>query len=160
MDGNDFWDRVERSYEAVGPSAAVVAGKEAKADSSDSDSKQWRRRRIVLDAASILFWSYTVVKLFVTDIDRVAAERLAPWSVRLLGYRFILWVLFAVFIVGFAKKRYWMYLLYIAGFPLIVLLWKIPKLIYRSRSWSLLLTIMNLVSTFMLGFRYFVVTKG
>ena len=43
-------------------------------------------------------------------------------------------------VVRFARQ-YWFILAYVVFFPLVVLFWKIPRLIYRTRSWLFLFVV-------------------
>ncbi|MCH8268766.1 MAG: hypothetical protein IH846_14730, partial [Acidobacteria bacterium] len=86
-----------------------------------------RLREIV----AISVWSFALVKLFIYDVDvLIATFAGAPW---LAKYKF-----FFIFgsLVGcrllLGNKRFWLFVLYVVSYPLTVLFWKIPKIIFKK----------------------------
>jgi hypothetical protein len=60
----------------------------------------------------------------------------------------------------FRKWSFFLWAAYFVLFPLIVIVWWLPRAIYKSRSWVVLLAVWNIVTTFVQDFRYSLVTKS
>jgi hypothetical protein len=69
-------------------------------------------------------------------------------------------VLVACWGVVLGRLRFFAWAVYFAFFPVIVVIWYLPRFIYRRQSWILLLAVMNAVTTFVRDFRYTLVTKA
>jgi hypothetical protein len=147
---------------AVSTPSSPPTQEAAEEDAAEKKRKRRRLRRtiLILDVVAVLIWTYFFFKLFVVDIDRIALQRLAPWSVSLLGFRFLVWIGILVALVGFFKHVAWLYLAYIAFFPFIVIFWKIPRLVYRRGSWIFFVGIVNAAADVVQSLRYSVVSKG
>lgn len=101
----------------------------------------------------LFFWIYASVHVFFIDIDRYLLGIIPSGIAFLVNYKFFIFLLitatFALFIEG-----YYLVYLYIILFPLIILLWEIPKIIYKFKSWILFLGLMEVISSFFYKFRY------
>lgn len=96
-----------------------------------------------------LAWIYILFKLFVVDIDQLVFRAVAPanawWlDFKLLGF-LVVSSLFWVFLGG--KKLSWQ-LAFIAFYPAIIVLWRIPALVARQRNWNLALGLLNAIVAF------------
>jgi hypothetical protein len=139
-----------------------------KADESETyqeppwQTKSWRRRRRMLDAIGTLFWTYALLKVFVTDIDSELVGVIAPDHSWIVAYRFFAFLaVLVIFALVFRKTlAITGALAYVFGFPLVLLFWKLPKAIYRTRSWVAFLAVVNVLSSFFSNFRYSVLFSG
>lgn len=113
---------------------------------------------LLLDILGVLIWTYVFLKLFVFDVDRALLEWLAPDLLPVLNYRFFLFLGVMAVLVLLARK-YWLALLYVFFFPLVVLFWKIPRLIYRTKSWLFAFASINVVASFIKDFKFNFLTK-
>jgi hypothetical protein len=89
------------------------------------------------EAFAITLWLLVFTKIFVYDIDLLLVSRVR-WLQRLYPYKFFLIfasiaVLWLILGGKYARKV----ILYVAGYPLVVLLWRIPKLLFKN--WATLL---------------------
>jgi len=81
----------------------------------------------------ILFWVYTILKLFVFDLDVWLVEKFIPVAHGLLYLKFL-------FIVGAGlifwliagDKNFIMSTIYLAFYPFIICFWRIPKLFFHN----------------------------
>lgn len=139
------WDKV--NYDLV---SSRPAQSDAQKDPAIEDNRRfWRRTRPILDVVASGLWLYTALKVFVVDVDRAILGSLADY--RFFGFLAVLVVMILVF-------RRWDRLAGAAGylllFPLIVLLWKIPRALYRTKSWVAAFAVMNVFSTILSDLKY------
>lgn len=126
--------------------------------SAEERAKKKRKRRLyfrTLDVIAFLVWAALFVKVFVADIDRLLVSAVAPGLLWLLDFRFFiaLGVLALILILAKVKRLGWS-LIYITFFPLIVLLWKIPRVIaVNVNRPAISFGILNVLTSFVLGFK-------
>ena len=104
-----------------------------------------------------LFWLYVTLKIFVLDVDRVAVTTFAPAVLPLLDYRLIGYLVLVAFVV---YRRWWLYLAYVALFPLAVVFGWTPWFLFRHRSWPLFLGLLHVACSLLKDVRYNIVTKA
>jgi hypothetical protein len=148
-----LWTKVDPAFAET---PAIAAQQSAfKTDNSESAKRERRNARRILDALGILFWTYVILKLFVFDVDRELVGNLA-------NYRFFFFVLVVVWL-AVATKHGWVLMVvfaYVALFPIVIIGWKIPKLIYRTRSPIALLAATNVATTWLADLRHSIVVGG
>jgi hypothetical protein len=159
---NDIWAKVERSLTIKAEVAAEASKVQSESDDVSSltvltSTPRWRR--IVRDGLCYVAWTYIVLKLFIFDIDRYVVSKVQPGGVSLAQFRFFLLVS-VVAALALATKKYLIILAYLVFFPIVVLLWKIPRAIWRTRSWIVALSAANVVATFFSNLRFNLVTKS
>ncbi len=111
--------------------------------------------RWMRESTAIFLWLYLFMKVAVFDFDVYVAENYFPqfrWIldfklIILLGIICILWI-----ILG--RKSFPLLIVYIIGYPFVVIFWKLPKLIFRNWSTAIVLTpiAFDIVSAFRLYF--------
>ena len=106
-----------------------------------------------------LFWLYATLKLYVFDVDTFLVERLAPSLRALLAYKIVIVLVFAIICMFTMRKRlFWLTAGYVVFYPLIVVFWYIPFLIFKRRSWNLAFSYVNAVVAFVQDFRHNVIS--
>jgi hypothetical protein len=125
---NDLWSRVDF---ALVPPVPVTTGTLPSVDdgSFDRARQHWRRRRPLLDAVGTFVWVYAVVKVFIADFDTAVFGSGAD-------YRFFFFLGLAAVLAVIMQKR-WAIVMgfaYVMAFPAVMLCWKLPKLLGRTRS--------------------------
>jgi hypothetical protein len=121
-----FWDKIDYSL-VVSPAPAEPTQQDL--DAAQKQKKAWRRSRPFLDALGTLFWAYVILQVFFIDVDKDLLGSYADY--RFFLFAFLLAVLFLV------VRKTWavvFIVLYILFFPLVVVLWKVPKLLYMTHS--------------------------
>jgi hypothetical protein len=150
-----IWEKID--YELVAPPAAKPA-EEPKPD-AESKKRRWRNRRRALDVLSTVFWTYAFLKVFVADIDRTLANSIGLNPDDAVRYRFFGFL--ALLAIGAIVVRKWTELVitivYIAVFPLIVLFWKLPRAIHRTRSWVAFFAVANAAASSLINIRYTII---
>ena len=113
----------------------------------------WRRISFAGDVAATLVWVLGLTKLLFFDFDIYLADRLgSPWN-HIVQFRWLI-VLLVVAVILVAHKKSFFVLLYVIFFPLIILFWKIPRLLMWFRSWNLLLALSTLCVSMFSRFRW------
>ena len=103
-----------------------------------------RGLRRALDVIATTFWLYAVTKIFVFDFDLYLLQTYAPNLIWILQLRFIVLVgLVGLSFLLFKKETVVGAIFYIVCFPLIVLFWKLPALIFRQKNWTLAFALAN-----------------
>lgn len=142
----DFWALLRDSAAANPPTAlqsSPTAKQEVKAKLPKSAFARVRDLLVgaLVEFTALSVWTYSFLKLFVLDIDRVILGRFLPSAMWLADFRFLV-LLFIAGTVGvfFWRLRMVLVLLYIAFYPFIVVFWRIPQAIRRMRlhrNWTL-----------------------
>jgi hypothetical protein len=110
---------------------------------------------LILDACAAVFWLYVIVMVFFFDADAFLLEKAFPGHAWLLNLRFLfILIALAVALLFWDKGSVLFSCGYIILFPLVVLLWKIPRLIYRRPNWVLVIAFMNAIISFFTSFKY------
>jgi hypothetical protein len=158
-----LWDKVDLSVLRTDSDNSTPTTNPKKEKTKKERRKQ-RRRIVILDTCGVIIWLYTLLKLFVIDIDRVLVEAIVPslsWLLdyRLLAYLCLVALLLTVLTRAKGKKfRIVANLLYVTGFPLVVLCWKLPRLLYRRRSWLATFGAVNILATAIYNYKFYFVT--
>lgn len=106
-----------------------------------------------------IFWSYLIIQVFIYDLDRYIFDTYLPSYSYIIDYKFFVFLLL-VTVCAVLVKRYFLMYLYILFFPLILLLWKFPKTVYKFKSWLLVLGVLEFITSlfYKLKFRIVVTT--
>ncbi len=118
-------------------------------------------RGVVRECLAVLMWTYGIVKLFVFDIDIFFFQKFFPGYEWLVNYRLV--VLLAVFSIIWlfaGNKEVIGWLLYIACYPLIIILWKIPFFVFKKGSWILAIATVDVFVSFFKSFKHSFITSS
>jgi hypothetical protein len=109
---------------------------------------------ITLNSIALLFWSYALIKLFVFDVDVYFLSLVSPEFVWLLNYKFVI-LLGVILIAMIATKSFTLGFTtaYVALFPFVVLFWKLPRFVWKQKSWLFAFAILNAIIGFIRSFR-------
>lgn len=158
----DIWTLLEGS---VTTTASSQSSANPAVDKDDPKAvairqRRWRRTRRILDLTSTVFWIYALLQVLGFDVPRRVLESVSPQYAHLADFRWIL-VAAVIFLAGVVWR--WKTLggiLYLLGFPLIVVFWKIPKFFYRRRNWVLGMAFLNGIGIGIRNLRYNLITKS
>ena len=93
---------------------------------------------LIREVLAILVWGYAITKLFIFDIDNFLLERFMPNYAWLLNYKFFIIIVIASIIWLITKNaQIILWSLFVVFYPAIILLWRIPALILKKKSWNL-----------------------
>ncbi len=132
-----IWARVEAliSSEQAESKSAEATQEAPKSRKRGAARRRSRRRRLVrvLDIVAVAFWSFSIIKLFIADIDRFIVSAIAPGASWLLDFRLVLVMLLVAALMLLLKARTLAAAIaYVSAYPLILLGWKLPKLIFKN----------------------------
>ncbi|MEU8355923.1 hypothetical protein AB0C27_07900 [Nonomuraea sp. NPDC048882] len=151
MAASSIWDKVDLTV--LAERANVTQSSSRKSRHAARKRRKLKRTIWILDFIAILLWVYALSKLFVFDVDEYILARIAPGMMEALNYRVFIFLLAFTFVVIFFR-RYYLGMAYILFFPLVVLVWKIPRLVYRTRSWVAALGVINMAATLIRDFKF------
>jgi hypothetical protein len=145
-----LWEKIDAAAPVATTSGATPAAQAALAPSPSGLRRvwnQWRWRAVNLLATIV--WLYIVCKVFIFDVDQYVFDRLWPQGGWLVTYRFFILLGIAA-VLALIFKRWWFFGwgTYFVLFPLLVVVWWVPRAIYKSRSWVALLAVLNVITTF------------
>lgn len=107
------------------------------------------------ELVAVLFWTYSIIKLFIFDIDSLILIKLAPKYITILNYKFLILIgLIAVLWAFTNTKKIFGWIFYIIIYPVILLFWKIPRLIFKKGGWTLSFAYVNSVISFFSSIKY------
>ena len=133
----------------IAPGVTVTPGQPAAARSLGQ-----RLRWIGLETVAVLFWLYVITKLFVFDVDVYLLDLFAPKWAWLLNYKFP--ILLGLIVVGMVVSRsltLGLAVIFIVFYPFIVLFWKIPRFVWKQKSWLLAFALVNAAISFFYSFK-------
>ncbi|MFI4919729.1 MAG: hypothetical protein ACHP65_09260 [Legionellales bacterium] len=111
------------------------------ADTTLKKSKMTKAWELFREATAIVFWVYLVIKVAVFDIDVYIVGIYIPSFRWLLDLKlFILMAALSILWLILGNKKFSLYILFVIGYPLIMMFWKIPKLIFRNWSYTIVFT--------------------
>lgn len=106
-------------------------------------------KKLLMLSIAISFWTYTISKLFIFDIDVYLINTWFQSAVWLIDFKFpILLGSLALFWLFSKNATILTWILYVLLFPFILLIWKIPRIIVRSKSWVAAFTYISMLIAF------------
>lgn len=151
-DTPSIWEKID--YSLV-PRPTTPATPAERGGSADDWWRFWKRRRPMLDVLGVVLWTYALLKVFVTDLDRKVLGDIA-------GYRLFAFIGGAA-LVALVFRKAWPTvgaLAYVLGFPLVVACWKLPRLLYRSGSPVAFLATINAVTSFLADIKHSIIVTA
>ncbi|MEK6251650.1 MAG: hypothetical protein AABM43_06870 [Actinomycetota bacterium] len=115
--------------------------------------KAWQRRRPYIDALASVLWLYIILKAFVSDVDREIAKAVGAESLADYRFFFFLAIVALVALLVRRPRRVFIALAYIAFFPLVLVFFRLPIALVKTKSWIAFLTATNVVSAVVLNLR-------
>ncbi len=113
----------------------------------------------LMESVAAIFWVYAILNTFVVSIDRSIADRLPDQYVWILNFKSLIFLgTLSALVILLNRKALAKFVAYVAFYPLILLVWRIPKLLIRIGSWSLALGLLNAAISYVHDFRYKIVS--
>jgi hypothetical protein len=110
---------------------------------------------ITMNIAAPLFWLYVVCKLFIFDVDIFLIRSIDPSLIWITDYKFFLLIgLFALILLISQKSTVIAWTLFVLLYPFILVFWRIPKLVFKHRSWALAFALINTGISLFKSFRF------
>lgn len=106
-----------------------------------------------------VFWAYTIIKLFIFDIDVWIIDRYLPNYSWIISFKFIILISIIAMILLITKNKHVLYwTLYILFYPIIIFFWKIPSFVLKQKSWLLAFALINTIISFFKSIKYNFIT--
>lgn len=142
-----IWDKIDPTVVEASTTNESVPDKPA-----SSNRRSWRSVFIAGDILGSLLWTLGLTKLLFFDYDRYLANQLGePWN-KIADFRSLVLLVMLATVLVLHKRSAWA-LVYAAAFPLVLFLWKMPRLLIAIRSWNLLLALATVVASMFKRFR-------
>ena len=104
---------------------------------------------------AVVFWIYLLIKVFIYDIDIYLIDRFFPGFTWIIQFKFPILAGLVALIWLFTKNgKVLFWLFYILLYPLVVVLWNIPRFLYKTGSWTLVFAFLNTVISFLKSVKY------
>jgi hypothetical protein len=103
-------------------------------------------------AFAVLVWVFVITKLFVFDIDNYLVGTFLPHYDGVLAYKFFFIVGLIAVAMLFLRGQMALLLLHLTFYPVIVLIWKVPRFVLRQESWVLAFAVMHAAILFCRSF--------
>jgi len=149
----EVWGKISdllASNEEVGAAPVANVFKTTEMKSAQKKLGNWVR---VVDVIAVLVWGYLLFKASF-DFDLALIALVAPDLRWIVDYR-VLFVLaaLAVLVLVFRQRKYLWSIPYIVAFPLVVLLWKLPRTLWRLGNWNLAFGVIHAFTSAVVTFR-------
>ena len=103
---------------------------------------------------ALTLWFGLFFKLFIVDFDRWFINAYMPSLSWVLDFRFGLIVVGIGLVIHFWRHYFlWRWIGYILFYPLIIVFWKIPVLLFKSQNWTLGIAILAVGADFFKSFK-------
>lgn len=107
---------------------------------------------------AVLFWLYALTQVFIFNLDSFLQSKipLIAWAVK-FKFPFILGIIALVW--SFTKStEILLWFLYITFYPLILIVWTVPRSIWKQRSWNLTFAYINTILSTTKSLKYSAIT--
>lgn len=152
-----IWDKVD--YSIVGAAPVNIVSEPVSEEEKARQRRDMRRARRVGDFVATIVWLYVLLKLFVVDFDQRLVDRYAPDAQWIIDYKFFVFIGLFALLVLFTRHlgRLLLVIMYVVFFPVVVVCWKIPRAVYRTKSWVAAFATINIAASILMNLRYAIV---
>lgn len=140
----------------IAEQAATAAIAQSSSTSKTNDNS-YNKMIICANILAPAFWLYLLINTFIINLDSILLRYMPGMLAHAINYKFFTFLIIST-IFAILLKNYILLYLYILFYPLIVLFWKLPKFIYHFRSWILLLSITELITSMFSKFKIKLIT--
>ncbi|WP_156971681.1 hypothetical protein [Knoellia flava] len=107
-----------------------------------------------LHLLGFLSWSWVLIKVFVGDVDRWLFGAVAPSWAWVLDFRLLGFLLLAAVLVTVIRRKSWWMPVFVLLWPLLMLVFFLPKALYRRKNPTLAVGVIHAVSGFFRSLRF------
>ncbi len=104
--------------------------------------------RFLREILSIILWLFIIIKIFLFDFDYYVISNYFPKFTWLVKYKFFIAICLISFLWITLHKKFKFILLFFFGYPFIILFWRIPKLILKTKSWVIVFFSISTIISF------------
>jgi hypothetical protein len=106
---------------------------------------------IPTEIIACIFWIFIATKPFL-DLDLLILTNFFPSQESISEYRFFLYLIIAIiFLILYGRTFFKPIIIYIVFYPLVIIFWKIPKLLYKN--WGLFFTLLPAIYSLFISLR-------
>ncbi len=110
---------------------------------------------MIKELTAILFWVYAILKLFLFDIDLFLINTYFPSLKWIFHHKFLITLFLVTICVTVANKlNKLLWIVYILFYPIIFIFWRIPNLLYKTKSWIITIGLVNVLIIYCKSLRY------
>jgi xanthosine utilization system XapX-like protein len=155
-----IWRKVNFDVETAEAPSGPTLGETDAGKNIKAHAERWKRQRPICDIAGVLLWAYVFVQAFVFDIDDHVIREL-PAGDAIANFKFLGFLgLLVLAVVVLSRADAIRAIAYVLLFPLVILFWRIPKLLYKTNSWVVFFSAANVVATTVMNFKASLITLG
>ncbi len=111
--------------------------------------------KVISHATALAIWLFVISKLFVYDIDTFLINTYFRNFSWVIEYKFFFVIAIgSIFLLLLDSKNIIVWTLFILFYPILVLLWYIPKFVLKTNNWMFLIALLNSLFSFFRSFRY------
>jgi hypothetical protein len=117
-------------------------------EASTKEIGPWQHFKLrTVEAVALAFWIYAIAQVFFwSDFDRDIISAINPALAWIVDYKFIiLLTLFSILLVTVQGANLVSYYALVALYPLFLIFWRLPKLVWRQRSWVFAFAVLNTI---------------
>jgi hypothetical protein len=93
-------------------------------------------KQFTRETLAITFWTYSIVKIFIYDLDVYLVQTYLPHAAWIVHYKFLFMLGLVSIVCLFTRDKHIIgWSIYIILYPIIIVVWKIPRLLIVRRSW-------------------------
>jgi hypothetical protein len=154
-----LWSKIDAAVLSQSAASSVDGEEPAPLVASGQKGNRWRFR--ILDGIASFVWLYAIIKLFVFDFDVYLVHQYLPGTQWILDLKFVFLVV--VLAARAAVVRRWWFLgelAYLGFFPLIVMFWKIPRLLYKRRRAVVAFAVLDILTNLVRDYRFTLITSA
>jgi hypothetical protein len=108
---------------------------------------------------TLFVWVFTIIKLFIFDLDIYLIKLLAPEMLFLTSYKFFIFTaIISLIWLLLGQKKFFHLMAYIVFFPLTLTLWYFPVLLFKSKSWNFVFACIDAITSSFISFKYNFIT--
>jgi H+/Cl- antiporter ClcA len=114
---------------------------------------------IVREVICCAIWTYAISNTFFTDIDSLIFQYAPAPVAWIWKFKALLFLgLLAALIAVAGRKAFAFFVLYLAFYPLVLIFWRLPRLLITIGSWSFALGLLNTLVSFFYDLRHKVIS--
>ena len=130
-------------------------------DAETSIRKKNILKQSTREILAIIFWAYSIVKVFVYDVDVHLVQTYFPHAAWVLYYKFLFMLGVVSIVCLFMRdKQIIGWCIYIIFYPIIILVWKIPKVLVARRSWIGAFALIGATLSFFKSLKFNLITSA
>lgn len=144
-----IWELIGDDFK---PGVSSPTNSTSKKEDGKTNTTKLRRIVLVGNFIAIPIWLYAITQTFIFNVDQYVKTVTPSIVHEIVDYKILFFVLLT-FITVISFKKYAFVILYVFFYPIILIFWKIPVIIYKFKSWLLALSVMEIITDLISNFK-------